>query len=426
MRSVRSKGATRHLAAITGAACSLLLLLAPAAVADGFGSAFGTGPTLFQDTDDGVVDTPYEYDQAQLSRERASRSARHDQHGPAGGHLPAVRTNVDLVSKLRLTDVADGIADVGHFGDYAYLAARKPGCDATSTDGGIHVVDIKDPANPKKAAFIPALPNNFPGEGVHIVRLDTPAFKGDVLLHNNEPCDSDEPHVGGASLWDVTDPTNPKPLAAGVGDPTPPSPNPTPTHSTHSVQGWAAGDKAYAMLVDNEPGDGKDIDILDITDPRNPTLISERGFEDYPEIQSPLANGDTVFHHDSQIKQIGGRFLMQVSYWDAGYVTLDVTDPANPTYVADSDFPRPDPLTGQEVPEGNGHQSYWSRDNKYIFGSDEDFSPSRTLFRIEEGPNAGAYGGGEFGFTIPRLFLTARLPSLFTTTGMFDRVLCVL
>ena len=27
-----------------------------------------------------------------------------------------------------------------------------------------------------------------------------------------------------------------------------------------------------------------------------------------------------------------------MSYWDSGYVTLDVDDPRNPTYIGDSDF----------------------------------------------------------------------------------------
>ena len=33
---------------------------------------------------------------------------------------------------------------------------------------------------------------------------------------------------------------------------------------------------------------------------------------------------------------------MLLSYWDGGYVQLDVTDPANATYIADTDFLDPD------------------------------------------------------------------------------------
>ena len=37
---------------------------------------------------------------------------------------------------------------------------------------------------------------------------------------------------------------------------------------------------------------------------------------------------------------------MLVSYWDSGYVKLDVDDPANPEYLGDTSFDGPDPLTG--------------------------------------------------------------------------------
>jgi hypothetical protein len=47
------------------------------------------------------------------------------QHGENDGHLPASTSgNIDVVSKLALKNVVpEKIADVGVFGDYAYLAA---------------------------------------------------------------------------------------------------------------------------------------------------------------------------------------------------------------------------------------------------------------------------------------------------------------
>ena len=42
------------------------------------------------------------------------------------------------------------------------------------------------------------------------------------------------------------------------------------------------------------------------------------------------ANGDNWFHHDMVVKKINGRQTMLVDYWDSGYVTLDVDDPAKP------------------------------------------------------------------------------------------------
>src|SRR3712207_3401370 len=112
-------------------------------------------------------------------------------------------------------------------------------------------------------------------------------------------------------------------------------------------------------MTDNE--EAADVDIMDITDPRNPTLIAEYDLNTrFPQIiQADLGAGSS-FLHDMIVKQIAGRQIMLLSYWDGGYVVLDVTDPLNPTYVADSDFANPDPeaaLYGLTVkPEGNAHQ----------------------------------------------------------------------
>ena len=72
---------------------------------------------------------------------------------------------------------------------------------------------------------------------------------------------------------------------------------------------------------------------------------------------------------------------MLVSYWDAGYVQLNVDDPANPTYITDTDFDDPDPLTGFDPPEGNAHQAEYSHDNEFFLAGDEDFSPDRVTPR---------------------------------------------
>ncbi len=321
------------------------------------------------------------------------------QHGGTGGHLAASSQNVELVGKVNLTGVPGGISDVAAFNGYAYLGAFSSECtgrSAASQGGGVHVVDIKDPANPKVVGKIPSHPNTYVGEGVFVMHMETKFFTGDVLLHNNEACNASKPYVGGASIWDVTNPLSPKLLAENAGDINPVNGK---ANLIHSVQGWTVRNKAYAALVDNM--ETKDVDILDITDPRNPKLISERGLEDWPGAQGSYANGDSVFHHDMQVKFIRGHWYMQVSYWDAGYITLNVDDPAKPVFVEDSDYLGPDPLTGFEPQEGNGHQSYWSSNNKYILGTDEDFSPYRTSFKVTTGPNAGGYGAGEFGWTVP-------------------------
>jgi hypothetical protein len=326
--------------------------------------------------------------------------------GQMEDHLGPIQHNVNLVSKLELvTPQRDGIADVGYFKGFAYLAARDSDSADCPAAGGVHVVDVRDPENPEKIGFIPSLAGEFPGEGVHVMEVHTAFFDGDLLLTNNEACSSATPTVLGMSIWDVTDPFKPVKLNQ-FGDAVPaPSLFSTGTyHSIHSVQGFTQGNKAYAVMIDNEEGSGapfKDVDIVDITNPAAPVIVAERGLDDWPGAQSPLANGDTVFHHDVQFKRIGGHDFLAVSYWDAGQVLLNVDNPANPLFVGDSNYLSPDPETGFAISEGNSHQSYWSSNSKFLISTDEDFAPFRTLFEITTGPNAGTYGAGEFGWTPP-------------------------
>ncbi|MDQ3463727.1 MAG: hypothetical protein M3500_03270, partial [Actinomycetota bacterium] len=152
-------------------------------------SALGQPPSP---DDDGIVDAASAYETA----------GDPGQHGRIEGHLPPRRENVELVSKLRLTGVEDGIADVTVFEDTAYLAAFRGECGSS----GVHIVDISDVENPVKTGFIPTDVGSFVGEGVQVITVRTLRFQGDVLIFNNELCGESETPTGGATMVDVTDP----------------------------------------------------------------------------------------------------------------------------------------------------------------------------------------------------------------------------
>jgi len=313
--------------------------------------------------DDGAIDSAVE--------------AAH-QHGHEEGHLPPGSENVDLIGSVDVSPPEGGIADVAVKGDYAYLNAWLPYCPKA----GVHVVDISDPTAPAKVGFIRANKNSYHGEGAQVIHVDTKHFDGDLLFVNNEPCNSAMPYDGGANIWNVTDPTHPIPVARGVGDwdrinPRVEHPSSTASQS-HSVFAWDAGDRAYMVLVDNE--EATDVDIMDITKPWAPVMVAEYDLnERFPQIVQSDLGDFSSFLHDMVVKEIDGRFIMLVSYWDGGYVTMDVTDPTNATYIADNDFGNPDPEaleSGLTVkPEGNAHEAEFSKDNDYIVAADEDFSP---------------------------------------------------
>ncbi|MBA2738554.1 MAG: hypothetical protein H0U47_02730 [Nocardioidaceae bacterium] len=325
------------------------------------------------------------------------RNAR--QHGDTAGHLPASRTrNIDLVSKIRLKNVVPGkVADVGVSpnGNYAYLAAWGNTCGYN----GIYVVDITNPAAPEQVAFIQSKEGSYPGEGVQSLHVSTPAFTGDVLVTNNEIC-KDRAGFGGMNAYDVTNPAHPKPLFEGFGDETVNGAGKKAANETHSVFAWDAGAKAYAVMVDNE--EGQDVDIVDITNPKRPSFVAEYDLDEtFPQIlQAAPPNLTEVFLHDMVVKQIGRRQVMLLSYWDGGYVKIDVTDPRNIRYLGDTDFTNPDPEAAESgltvPPEGNGHQAEFTKDNAFVIGADEDFSPFAAVARnVDDGTDLDASQGSD-------------------------------
>ena len=365
----------------------------PAAASGGTGPDRGKAHQL----GDGVADTPLELD---LLRDDPEDGHDH-QHGGTGGHLEASSLNMDLVGHVDVSgavgaDKPGHIADVAAFGNHAYLAARRLNTSPCGA-GGFYTVDISDPANPTEVGFTAVPPHSYPGEGMQVIHLNTPKFKGEVLLTNNENCGSNPARVGGMSLYDVTDPTAIAPLSLGKGDTN--GGTLARARQIHSVFGWQAGKRAFAIIVDNE--EVTDVDIMELTDPRNPVQIAEVSILDWTGAHAPLANGESVFLHDMVVKRINGHDYALLSYWDAGWIVLNVDNPASPVFVDDSNYPDPEPLLGFTPPEGNAHQGEWSHNNKYILGTDEDFAPSRLKFDITTGPNAGTYGGGQFSWTDP-------------------------
>ncbi len=331
------------------------------------------------------------------------------QHPSDNGHLAPVSENVTLVGKGAVTNPSGAgntgrVADVSAKGDYAYLTAfREPTCE----DGGVHVMDISDLANPVEVtdAFIPTSPGSYAGEGSQVITIG----ERDVLIHQNETCDATlvQPgKVGGISLWDVTEPTDPQPLALHAGD-YDGGPN---ANTVHSMYAWknVFDQKTYVVLVDNE--ELADVDIMDISDPANPVMVNDTldlvalfGVD-----QASPSNLRSVFSHDMMVYLVGKRYVMTMSYWDGGYVLLDVTDPkpGKVSLVTETDYAALDQerlKRGHAIsPEGNAHQNELSPNRKFMIATDEDFNPFRVTATIDAGPYAGTqYVAASAGDTPP-------------------------
>ena len=352
------------------------------------------------------------------------------QHGTLEDHLIGTGdegkiefiANVDLETELGLAEgaLAELIADVavGPQGEdgtqYAYLAnwgdpncpflEEEPGNEAggrKNSDAGIYVIDISDLDNPEYVSFIPMSQDTRPGEGIQVLSIDTAEFTGDVLAVNEESCGKN--FKAGFSLWDVTDPTKPKKLAKNFGDFTTDGGRNTPrdANQSHSVFMWTTGENAYLVVQDEM--ETSDVDIFDITDPKHPVLIAEVDANDFNVDQPELGLSDS-FLHDVVVKQIEVdgvlTWVMLLSYWDGGWVLLDVDDPANPVFLGDTEYAAIDPLllemTGTSAtPEGNAHQAEFTIDNRFIIGTDEDFAPFRAVATTDDGTEFVAVPGSD-------------------------------
>jgi hypothetical protein len=329
--------------------------------------------------DDGAIDSGKEI-----------HGHNNSQHGGTAGHLPATQHNVGVVGKLNLRQTEPGhVADVGALGNYAYLGAYD---DGDCQNGGVYVVDISNPASPKNVAFIKAGTNDYVSEGVQAIHLATSAFTGDILVYNNEICGAEKVGtVGGLSIVNVTNPRQPRHLANGVGDFTnADGSRDAIAHEIHSAFAWQAGSRAFVVMVDDE--EAADVDVMEITDPRRPVMLGEWDLNQF-NIDQPELKLTSSFLHDMVVKKVGRNYIMLLSYWDGGYVQLNVNDPANPRFIGDTDYAALDPeqlARGNEVlPEGNGHQAEFVRDDSMFIATDEDFGPYKVTSRITSGPNVG-------------------------------------
>ena len=343
------------------------------------------------------------------------------QHGPLTGHLTGTGEwgVMEHLKTVKLTSTDDLIADVSvdPHGEYAYLANwGRTSCAANSEaggqnapDAGIYVVDVNPISDARQVGFIPSSQDSRPGEGVQVMHLSTKSFNGHMLVFNNEQCGKNG--KGGVSLYDVSNPLKPTKLSEHFGDR-----NGSDTNEIHSAFAWDAGDRAYVVIVDNV--EETDVDILDISNPKRPRLVGDFNLNAIskasgnPVFQPELGLDDSGLH-DMTVKKIGGHWIMLASYWDGGYVQLNVDDPANPTIVNETDYAAVDPELADPAnsavpadsrdiaPEGNGHQAEFTADDEMFIATDEDFSPFRPTFSITDGPNAGVYPAGEFGWTVP-------------------------
>ncbi len=310
-----------------------------------------------------------------------------------GDPLPAPSPHLDEVGTYEVP--FEGLtSDVWALGNYAYLGSfSNPICSFDIT--GTRIIDISDPENPTLAAFIKDKQGTRTND-VKAFSIDTDHWSGDILVTTNEGCGNTLPRLnaddsarrarggqGGINIYDVTDPTKPHALKQNF------LPKANGIHNTYA---WENGGNAYLIAVDDV--DTRDVIIVDITNPASPKEITRTGAPDWPLDFSEI-EGPAIFLHDVWVQENAGQVIAYLSYWDAGLVLLDVTDPANPVFLGDSTYPNPD--ASGLPPEGNGHVAVPNADGSLVIFGDEDTARFSGFLDSEIG---GAPQTNKIGFAL--------------------------
>jgi hypothetical protein len=299
-----------------------------------------------------------------------------------GGSKAGSAWNMELVGHNNL-NLRGFNADVWKYKNYAYVghwgfADWATGNDRfcpSSPNNGVAVIDVSDPANPTRVATL----QNPTGTSAEDVVVYTAAYGPltghDVAAAGIQWCGGgrhDPDAIHGLMLWDVTDATHPVQLgfydsgccARGVHEFE--VENRTDLGRTFAYATVPAGsypDPDNANGLRDAAGKG-DFRLIDITDPTKPFEVSTWKVQ---QAGGPFAaqgcDPDGNYGHGAEPSEDGK--LVFLSYWDSGYIRLDLTDPAHPVYTGRAAFPA--------NADGDAHSSQYDEVRKLLFSGDEDF-----------------------------------------------------
>lgn len=243
------------------------------------------------------------------------------------------------------------------------------------SDGGIAVIDARDPAAPAMVSMLqnPALTS---AEDVVVYRSRFGPLQGhDIAVSGIQACGSryDTSILRGLMLWDVSDPAHPAEVGRlDIGC------------CTRGVHELEVGDRddlgrtfVYGSVPNSELPDPNtpsgvrdlrrkgDARIFDVTDPSHPSEVSDWGARASLGLDPSAGQGCFArrFGH-GMTPSADGRLLF-VSYWDAGFIALDVSDPARPVFRGRSVYAADE--------DGDAHSASYDAARKLLFTADEDF-----------------------------------------------------
>jgi hypothetical protein len=364
---------------ILALACALVLAAAPASADPGHGLGPG-GPVT--DDPSGHEDPLAGFDGAGLLSVESFLGGQ-----PPGKRADKRSRNISLVGAYKGEHFNLGVyGDVAGYRNLAFVGKWRGECPGD----GVDIIDISDPRNPVKiSSTLDYVDTSM--EDMQVINI----AGRDILGVGLQDCGNivGEGTVG-LELYDITDPHNPEFLHLFNGKdfadlfPSDLEGSEQLFGHVHEFDFTATpGGRVLALLAapnleantargfpfDNGIGD---LLIVDITDPANPFLASHWGVLQEPELGLDVwfavqqgADARTLLH---SVRANQNGTLAYLSYWDAGFIILDISDPENPVYLGRTEYP-PDA-------EGNAHSVADARGGNILVAADEDFSPFQFVF----------------------------------------------
>ncbi len=273
--------------------------------------------------------------------------------------------------------VHEGFAYVGHWGFRDWSPGGENRFCPGFPNNGVAIVDARSPTDPVVVGRLQN-PEGTSAEDVVVFTSPYGPLAGrDIAAVGIQVCGGsqfDPSRPRGLWLWDVTDPTRPEFLGSvGTG---------CCTRGLHEFEVEHRADLlrtfAYASVPTSEYADPSspsgfldrqgrgDFRLIDITDPGRAFEVSDWGV--VHDLGAPPAPGqgcdsDPAYGHGAEPS--GDGMLVFLSYWDSGFIRLDLTDPEAPAFTGRTVYPAD--------ADGDAHSSQYDDRRELLFTADEDF-----------------------------------------------------
>jgi hypothetical protein len=272
--------------------------------------------------------------------------------------------------------VHKGYAYVGQWGFGDWAAGSKDRFCPSGSDTSALILDAGDPTDPQVVGRLQNPPNTSIEDIVVYTALYGSLQGHDIAVGGIQYCgdsryDATADH--GLMLWDVTNPASPVQIGyLNTG---------CCTRGVHEFEVQNRSDLertfAYASVPTSrypdsttpsgyrdENGEG-DFRLFDITDPAHPVQVSDWGIQDIggPFYPGQGCDADANYGHGAEPSDDGR--LVFLSYWDSGFIALDLTDPAQPVFQGRTVYP--------VNADGDAHSASYDDARMLLFSADEDF-----------------------------------------------------